>query len=59
MLTAHECRAKAKELSGLAEETENLRYRDSLVWMSRCWEDMAVQADWQDGDPHSAAYRAD
>lgn len=49
MRTAEECRAKSKELSDQAEGDSNPERRKRLVWMSRSWDDLAKQAEWQDG----------
>ena len=58
MLTAEECRAKARDMSALAGEANDPKSRESLLSMARSWEDVAVQADWQDRHPMSLSFRA-
>lgn len=57
MRTAEECRAKAQELSDLAGSCSASNARDALFLMARTWEQLAVQADWQDACPLSKTHR--
>jgi hypothetical protein len=58
MLTADECRAKAKTVYEQAKEAREPKLRAALTRLSRHWEHMAAQAEWQDAHPMSVTYRS-